>query len=128
MIINRKSSNLNRILFIKFLFFNYAHQIIYSHIYYLIIFLSIYLSICRTLMGHECVELRNTAAAVQCYRKYVPLSIFLFAFSFLFASPFSYFHIFLSFSPFSIFSPLSNFSTSSHVSYLTFDCILFLIV
>ena len=21
-------------------------------------------------MGHECVELRNTAAAVQCYRKY----------------------------------------------------------
>jgi hypothetical protein len=22
-------------------------------------------------MGHECVELRNTAAAVQCYRKYV---------------------------------------------------------
>lgn len=25
----------------------------------------------RTLMGHECVELRNTAAAVQCYRKYV---------------------------------------------------------
>jgi anaphase-promoting complex subunit 8 len=27
-----------------------------------------------TLMGHECVELRNTAAAVQCYRKAVDVS------------------------------------------------------
>ena len=25
-------------------------------------------------MGHECVELRNTAAAVQCYRNAVDLS------------------------------------------------------